>query len=626
MLGNLKFKDYNPVKTYSYKYPRKRPLVPGTELHDNLVKMVFEQAKFSYESMQKRHEVWRKIDENLTGYVPLDESEVNLKDRDPRKPVSIVIPMSFYTLDTFLMYYASEFLDYPVFVYEGQSPADQYKGFLLTEVMKRDAYYSGLLVKLFVFFKDITKYGFGVIGVNWKKEEKLIRNTWNLTYDGNEYFTIDPYLFLPDPDVPLEDGERGNFRGFIEQTNYFSILSDEQQDISGELFNAKYIADKPRRDRNPIMQADPSGRSTKYSNVSRTDERNDPVDIIHMYVKLIPKELRLGTNEYPEWWLISITTSGIVIRAMPMDQSITNIPLFVGAPDTDGYSIYPTSRIELNYGSQEAVDWLMSSHIHNVRKSVNDMWLVDPGRVNMRDVLSPGPGKMIRLKSDLWGQGIENAIKPFEVKNVTQQNLIDIDHLLNLNNQFIGPADSISGIWRKGSERVSATEASGTMKSALSRLERVATIVNHQVIAPLGMLSAYNMQDYMSHSVWVKLTAEWQRYLSQFTQASKTLVDRDDIDIPIDIVPKQLKSKANKVDDPQAYLQALSIATNSMELQQEYSISKLYAEVLRTMGITNVEDLRRTDINFKALPEETIQEQASKGNVVPVKELNNAAS
>jgi hypothetical protein len=621
MLNNLRYSVVRPIKKYSYQYKRGANLSPGSDLHQDIVKYVFDRALYSYNAMNKRHSIWRDIDKNLTAFVPLDKEEARVKAEDERKPVSIVVPMSFYTLDTFLMYYAAEFLKYPLFEYEGQDPKDGLKGFLSTQLVSMDSFKAKLIVKLFIFFKDITRYGLGVLGLRYKKMFKTRNGVEKPSYDGNDYFNIDPYLYLPDPDVPIDEPTRGNFVGYVEETNYYSLLTEEYNDANGDTYNVKYLEDLPSLTGNNITANANQGRTIKYGSNSRNDADNKPIDIIHMYCNIIPKKLKLGKSDIPEWWLFSVSTSGVLIRAMPMDFFSYDAPVFVAAPDTDGYTIYPTSRIELDFGMQQAVDYFMSSHIHNQRKAANDMWLVDPARVNMRDLMEPGPGKMIRLRSDVWGGGIKDAIINFPVSNATASTMNDIQMLFDINNKFSGASDSISGHWRQGSERVSAAEARGTMQSALSRLRRVALLVEHQAILPLGLGTLENLQRFLGQSVWVKLTAEWVRYLSaEAYKYSKVKVSREDIDIELDIIPKVASSRKTHTDDPQAYIQAMQLASQDPEIRNEFSMSKMFGAVLDSLGITNLEDLKRTDIQVQAMPDEQLDAQTQQGNIAPAQE------
>ena len=75
-----------------------------------------------------------------------------------------------------------------------------------------------------------------------------------------------------------------------------------------------------------------------------------------------------------------------MVRAKPLGLSHGMYPIACIAPDFDGYSVAPLSRLEMLQGLQTTVDWLFNSHIANVRKAINDMLIVDPYMLNMKDL------------------------------------------------------------------------------------------------------------------------------------------------------------------------------------------------------------------------------------------------
>jgi len=109
---------------YKYKYPKGLNLKPGSKLHDDLVNVVMDYIKESYDVMSKRYPSWREINRVLTSYIPTDSYEDAIKNADPRKPLSMVIPKSFATLDTLLAYFMAAFGEHPIFRYSGYSADD----------------------------------------------------------------------------------------------------------------------------------------------------------------------------------------------------------------------------------------------------------------------------------------------------------------------------------------------------------------------------------------------------------------------------------------------------------------------------------------------------------------------
>jgi hypothetical protein len=95
---------FHSDKDYGYVYPKELNFKPGSPLHTKIVTKIYQRARESSMEMQKRFKTWKKIDRNLTAYIPLDDAEKLVKERDDRRPVSIVVPYSYATLETLLTY------------------------------------------------------------------------------------------------------------------------------------------------------------------------------------------------------------------------------------------------------------------------------------------------------------------------------------------------------------------------------------------------------------------------------------------------------------------------------------------------------------------------------------------
>ena len=157
-----------------------------------------------------------------------------------------------------------------------------------------------------------------------------------------------------------------------------------------------------------------------------------------MYVKIVPKEWGLKgskfnkNGDYPEIFLFTIANEQIVLRARPLNLNHNKFPIAIAAPDFDGYSITPISRMELIGGLQTTLNWMFNSHITNVRKAINDMLIVDPSLVNMEDLENPAPGKLIRLRRSAWGKGVQNAVEQLQVNDITREHMRDAQQIMEM--------------------------------------------------------------------------------------------------------------------------------------------------------------------------------------------------
>ncbi len=300
----------------SYNYPRGLDLRPSSPFHTTLLGKLNLRAQESSMEISKRHKSWKKIDRTLTAYIPADDAEKKVKDNDDRKPVSIVIPYSFATMETLLTYLVAAFLDYPIFKYEGMSPEDKFGAILLEKVIEVQSRRAKMALSLHTTFRDAWAYGLGSSAPYWGKiygkkttlvdagflsaifgkwmntgKRKESRDT--TLYEGNMLKNIDPYMLLPDPNVPIQDIQKGEFVGWIEQTNYMRLLEREQNDTT--YFNGKCL--KGTAGSNGLSQYNKSksgsGREDHYNlgaGFGQAPFTTSPIDQVFLYINLIPKD------------------------------------------------------------------------------------------------------------------------------------------------------------------------------------------------------------------------------------------------------------------------------------------------------------------------------------------------
>ena len=628
-----------------YKYPGDTNLTPSSRDHQRLVKEVYSRALESSNEMSKRYASWKKVDQTLTAYIRLDESEDIIKSKDDRKPVSIVVPYSYATLETILTYFVSAFLEDPIFRYIGSGPEDMIGAILLEKVIEQHTSNFKVALNLHTMYRDSLSYGMGVVTPTWDKrwgwktvvqdagfmsalfgrflntgKERIREET--VLFEGNRLKNVDPYMFLPDPNVPIHDVQQGEFVGWIEQTNYVKLLELEKNDSS--IFNVKYLKDIGQGGRSQFNKSkSESGRGTKFGmGTGTTGNTTTPIDVIWMYWTLVPKDQKMGSEDYPEKWLIGLAADKYIICAKKMELNHNMYPVAVCAPDFDGYSSTPVSRLELMYGMQEGLDWLFNSHIANVRKAINDMLIVDPSLVNMADLENPGPGKLIRMRRAAWGRGVENAVKQLPVQDITRQHIADASTIVEFMQRTSAATDSLSGMVRKSGERVTAAESQGTRTSALSRLTKAAKIASLQAMQDIGYMFASHTQQLMTKDVWIKATGTWQDVLRAEYGADSKLVSPYDIAVDYDIQVKDGSVQGGEYSE--GWVEMFRILAQQPQLYQSFDMVRVFKHIARIMGAKDVNDFALQQgnqvppVKMQMQGQDQIAQAVQQGNMVPV--------
>ena len=635
------------TQDFNYEYPDGLDLKPGSKLHDDIRDEVMRRAYASARTMSGRHDAWNVIDHTLTAYIPADEAENRLKEEDSRKPVSIVFPYSYTVLETLLSFYVSAFLQDPYFRYEGTGPDDVIGAILLEKIVYIHCIKNKVGLAMHTQARDAFAYGFGVVTPTWVTEygkrnvkektaglfgfggtEKIVTLDDQIVFEGNALENIDPYLYLPDVNVPIHEPQKGEYNGWVHPTSYMHLLKEEKN--SKDMFNVKYLKKLQGQGwQSSVIPADNSGRNTKsgMSQLSNTtmDDSTSPMSVVRMYMRIIPSELKLGDSEYPEIWYFEVATDEVLIRAVPSNLEYDKFPISVIAPDYDGYSLSPVSRIEMLNGMQGVLDFMFNSHVANVRKAIHDMIIYDPYLVNSNDLKNPSPGKLIRLRRPAWGRGIKDVAQQFAVNDVTRGNINDSTWIVQWMDRISGADSSMQGALRSGGpDRLTGAEFEGTRAGGVNRLERIAKVVGMQGMQDVGTFFGLHVKQLMEEDTYIKLAGDWQEVLlkefGKDMSRGRIKVQPSQMDIMYDVLVRDGSVPGGNY--AAIWKDLFQIIGGNPELAQRFDVVKVFTHIARNLGAKNVNDFvkRGGGIQQQTLPNEQVADQAKRGNIVPITE------
>ena len=614
---------------YKYTYPGGLDLRPGSDTHQRILGRVMRYGLESARVITRRHKSWEDIDEKLTAYIPTSERENEVKNKDRRKPISIVFPYSYAILETLVSYMVAAFFPEPIFRYEGSGPEDIAGAILLEKLIMQHCTHNKVALNLHTLFRDAAAYGFGVVSPQWavKKGMKIDRQSGQTTeatlFEGNALYNIDPYRYLPDPSMPIHEVQRGEYVGWMSRTNYMDLLSEEHED--NDLFNVRYLQHVSTKVSSIFgLSTHFNRRSTnRYWDISLNRMVSDPVDQVHMYVKLIPKQWGLGPNQYPEKWFFTIAGDAVIIRAQPLGLNHNMFPVAICAPDFDGYSPLAYSRLEILSGMQTVIDWLFNSHITNVRKAINDMLIVDPYLINLNDLKDPEPGGIIRLRRPAWGKNmLDHAVKQLGIVDITRENMQDVSLIIRYMQQVGGTDNPLMGSLRtEGPERLTGAEFKGTAQGAVSRLERIAKIIGVQALQDVGYMFAHHTQQLMSEDVYVRAMGEWPADITQQLgiQQGRMKISPKDILIDYDVIVRDGSIPGGNF-DANSWLTFYKLAIENPQIGQQLDMFRLFEYIATGMGAKNIDSFRLRQpqqLNVGTVPDEQVEQQVQQGNLVP---------
>lgn len=628
-------------RSYDYEYPNNLDLKPGSEFHNKLKGKILTRARESRNEMSKRYPSWNEVDRVLTTYIPLKDKEKQLKQKDTSKPVSIIFPYTYAMLEALLTYLSMAFFQDPMFQYEGVGPEDVQGTMLLELLVRIHCIKTKVPLAVHTVLRNSLAYGIGPGAPSWEKRfglkpinsevttidtmgnesiDRKVNYVESMLFEGNKLDAIDPYMYLPDPSVSAHEVQSGEFVGWVVRDNLMNMLSEEINS-DGEMFNVKYL--KAIRNKKSSFSTDQSDRNLKYGGQdprSTTVSSTNHVDTIYMYVNLIPKEWKLGTSEYPEKWLFALSSDEVIISASKINHAHGMFPVATAAPEFDGFSPTPIGRLEILYGLQHTLDFLFNSHVANVRKSINDMFVVDPYLININDLKDPEPGKLIRLRRPAWGRGVDKVVQQLQVNDITRNNIADSAYITQWMDKISGADQSMMGALRQGGpDRLTRSEFQGTRGSAISRLQRVASIIGMQFMQDIGYMFAVHTQQYMSQDTYVKTVGRNQEKLTElFGKQERIPVTPFDLSIDYDTIVRDGSIPGGNFSD--VWVQLFQIIGNSEQLSKEFDVFRLFSYIATELGAKNIEDFKRNvgRIQPTVMGDEEVSREAERGNIVPV--------
>ena len=629
-------------KDYVYEYPNGLDLKPGSDFHNKLRSKIWQRARESRNEISKRFDSWREIDRTLTIYVEPKDKEKKLKKSDPDKPISIVFPYSYSMLEALLTYMTMAFFQDPMFQYEGVEDDDTIGAMLLELVVKMQCIKSKVPLALHTVLRDAFGYGVGIGIPTWETKygKKAVRSqiitqspigdsTLNdvqfvdtMLFEGSGLDNVDPYMWLPDPTVASSNIQDGEFFGWLDRDNFMNLLREEGTPNS-TLFNVKYLKHKNHKKSSlSIDQSDRLKKSGGSTDIHRgMTNITSPVDVINMYITLIPKDWKLSQVDVPEKWFFSLAADDLIIQCEPAEHHHGMYPAAVASPEYDGYSIAPIGRMEVLKGLQHTLDFLFNSHIANVKKAINDMLIVDPYLVNIKDIEDPEPGGLIRLRRPAWGRGVDKVVQQLAVQDITRANIADSAYITQWMDRISGADQSMQGAQRSGGpERLTKGEFQGTRSSAVSRLQRIAMIVGMQFMQDIGTMFAVHTQQYMSQETFVAITGRYSDQLHKTFGKDKTRVEVTPYDLAInyDLMVRDGSIPGGNFNE--SWIELYKIIATDPTLKQEYDTSRIFMYIAQQMGAKNVEDFKR-DVNRiqpQVQPDGQVLDQVDAGNLIPV--------
>lgn len=643
-LGNQPKSEWPKVEVSDNERPIDR-LKPGTELHDRVRDYLVSRIETSERHMARFYHRWQVQERKLQAVIKLPDWEEELRrlnnKGEPPKPVRIVVPFSFATISTIVTFLLHVFAGRrPLFPVGSWKDETTESAQMMELKLQYDADHTKMVQQIWRFLQNTQVYGVGIFGVRWMIEREMrsrfkdrrvmmvndpdVAGSFRsrervVVFEGNKVHAQDPYSFFPDPRVAMTEVNREGEYVFFRNFEGKHILKRLEADEENEIRWVDWVGTSmPKNETGGL-----SDRALLAQGITQPGQVESPtgdlrslVQVDQGTVDVIPAELGLGPSQRVERWMFSLANKKQIIQAVEFDMDHGMHPCAVAEPYAMGYDFGAPGMADYLGPLQDVIGWFFDSHLDNVRRVLNDIFVVDPSMVEMQDLNNPGPGKRIRLKRAAFGQDVRQAIQQLTVQDVTSQHMEDAQLVFRLGAYLSGVDENLMGVQETGG-RKTATEVRTAGEAGASRLAAQARIISGSGIVDLTKIMSLNNQQWLSDEFFLRV------------------VGREGLEKPIRVTPDQLAGDFYyPVSDgslPQDRVALMDVwreifvgMLRDPELRQTYDIARVFEHIAELGGARNIESFRR---NKRAVPQvgvandEGFQRQLEAGNLVPLAEV-----
>ncbi len=602
--------------------------------HNRIRDAIIARKKTSQDKMSEKYPFFRRMEELFQAVIPETENDrIRRGQREAGKPkyTTLVVPYSYAVLLTAHTYWTTVFLGRsPVFQYQGRhgEPSTQVKA--VEALMDYQLMVGGQLVPLYIWLLDAGKYGLGVLGTYWEEEEltvsrfeekqetfvgipigpkKRVKITEKIKgYEGNRAYNVRPFDFYPDPRVPVNRLQEGEFVGRKVNVGWNKIV---QRGERGLYFNIDVLKKlKPNRGESRDI-------GSPAISLPEDSELTTPMDIqdmgyfelLEMYIELIPRDWELGSGTSPEKWVFTVANEQVIIGAQPLGEYHNRFPFDILEYEPEGYGFLKRSMLEVSEPMNDSLTWLVNTHFFNVRKALNDTLIVDPSKIVMKDLTDPNAGRIIRLKPTAYGMDPRMAVTQLTIVDVTQNHLRDTQVFTDMIQRSLGVTDNIMGMLNSGG-RKTATEIRTSSSFGVNRLKNNAEYMSAMGFTPLSQRMLQTTQQFYDLERRYRIAGDTLIQGDPFVNVTPETIQGFFDFVPVDgTMPIDRFAQAN------LWKEMFVQMVQSPQLAQQYDVSGVFTYMAKLGGLTAIDQFR-----LQLTDTQKLIAQIKAGNFVPLEE------
>lgn len=594
------------------------PLAPGVfsipfgKKHHAQIMSEFDKRWLASKKAQDLRSVkWQESEDTFMMYIPeADLDNARKSNRQKGKPsyVNLNIPYSYAMLLTSHTYYTSVFLARdPVLQVRGRHGEAQNAEMAMESLLDYQLNTGNNTPPLYIWLLDVGKYGHGVLGQYWDKEEittsqykevpetflgmpipgktkKVMESSTSLGYVGSRLYNIRPHDFYTDPRYPVYRFQDGEFCIVYDRVGWHKLVEGHGQ---GKYYNLEYV-----KSGGNVGSGDRDTGSSRVqlpldgAQVNLYENAPSTVELYEFHWQIIPRDWGLGSGTKPEKWVFTIADRKTIISAQPLGLLHGKFPFDVLQFEIDGYALQSRGMMEILDPLNKTMEWLINSHFYNVRAALNNQLIYDPSKVYAKDLESTEPGFMVRLKPAGYGGDVRSMVGQIPVQDVTRANLSDTDIIGSMAQRIMGVNDNIMGMVNSGG-RKTATEVRSSSTFGINRLKTNCEWFSATGFSPMSSKMISSTQQLMDIERKYRIVGDQAQWLGQYVNVTPDMIQGSFDFVPVDgTMPVDRFAQAN------LWQQMFGTMSKVPQIMQGYDVSRIFAFVAQLAGLKNINQFR----------------------------------
>jgi len=571
------------------------------ETEKKIIDFVHAHFDLSYDRMSKRYDYWKDAEVTHDIFVPsrvIDDSK--RKNRQNYSSGRIIdqikTPYSRSISDTICTYNLAIFGGAPPFRIEPTSRDTSRKSArILEQRLHHNMRRVGYEQRLYQIFLDNNRYGMAPVANFYGK-------------DGNVPVNIDPWSYFPDPRVTAQNRHEADFTGYRTWASLTALYRRGHYDNLERINDARpslswtsnqFLKDTIREQSvDPTM---PGNYGTDYKNYFGLGTAHV---LNTLYVFMDPRRLDIPAPF--GLYRIVVVDENVVVQFDASPYPHESIPIIHGEGQYDAHKTFGSSLYDLLMPLQRYQDWLLRTRVENVQSIVQNRLVVDPNRVNIKDILDPNAARLVRT---LPGANPGDAILPLQVPDATRNYFADLDTAGQLMQRVAAASDTAQGI--QAETQRTATEIARLTALGQQRLGMQSRLLSSTTIRPLVRQMISNLQFFEVDGGMVSIPEE----STSDNPTGDTRYSRGDILGDFDYVVVDGTLPQSPEENSENLIRSIRVLSET-GAAQNYDMDMFVERLIESFGFTDVENWKKQPSEI--VPDEQIMQQLQAGNLVPM--------